>query len=494
MQDNILLAQLVNEQTTAELARRSISEFIDYTKRDWIPAAHHRLLCALCDDVLYGRRRRVMISLPPRHSKSEIFSIRFPALYLGRFPERSVIHVSYSAHLSNEFSRQIRSLIRDEARYKKLFPATQLHPDRQRVDDWRTTLGGGFKSVGVGGGLTGHGAHLLILDDIVKEGDERSPEILKQHFEWYASAARTRLAPGGAVVIVMTRWHTRDLIGELRALEQREPTADRWDVIELPALALDENDPLGRMPGEPLWGERFGVDDLRSIQTLSPRYFEALYQQRPIDEMGKLFNREDFRRGSREQVAGAWCFDLALSEKQSADFSTAGRFMYDAQSGELWIEKLQRWRDPYPIVKAEILRLMHEYQDDVFVFPKHILELAAVADLRNSYPAASWRMRQVQMSGDKAERAALFADRVASGRVWVEDTREGQAFINECDQFPAEHDDYVDIGAVAAHYFGFRNEVRIIAGYSDSDAERHELLAREQDYRERSDTIRRLGR
>lgn len=495
-----LVAKLVVGKTTTELARRKSQEFMHYTKPDFQQGRHHGFFFDIADDILYGRRKRVMLSVPPRHTKSETFSIRLPAHFLGLYPNRRVIHVSHSARLSNKFSRQVRRLLRDDTNYRRLFPKTMLDPDRQRVDDWQTTDGGGMLSLGVGGGVTGEGGDLIILDDVVKEGDENSPEILRDTFDWYASALRTRLQPGGAIIIPMTRWSTQDIIGMLRALAERDPNAEQWHVIELPAIAL-QNDILGREPGQALWPEWYDVSDLMAIKSLSPRYWEALYQQKPLDEIGKLFERHKFERfilDADDDKAAVWTFDLALGEKESADFSVWGRWMYkqdedEDEYGELYVESIHRNHEKWPVVKRQIILLIQTFEDDVFVFPKHTFELMAVQELKDELPDDAYRILAVSMTGDKHERAALYSSRVASRRAFVEEGKAGDDFINEHDMFPGPNDDFVDMSSVAAHYFGLKQEIKIISGYTEDEQKRRRLLKREQAHLQRRAVEERLG-
>lgn len=278
------------------LARRDFLSFCQRIYPGWITAPHHVVLADHLMQVMDGSLDRLMASLPPRHTKSLMFSILFPAFWLAHNPDKQIIHASYAASLSNDFSRQVRNIVRDDLIYKRLFPHMGLDPDRQRLDDWKTTQGGGFKSVGVTAGITGHGADLFIIDDPHKEGDEKSMTQLLAVFDWYNSAARTRLSPGAPVLFPMTRWHPRDLAGRLLEMAEIDSNADQWLQLKFPALAL-ENDPLGRSPGDPLWPERFTKENLLSIQALSERYFEALFQQNPqvTDEpmfLSHLFKRE----------------------------------------------------------------------------------------------------------------------------------------------------------------------------------------------------------
>ena len=485
--DHLLTARVVADEASRELARRDMREFVEYTKRDWESSDHHRLLFELANRLIHGVNQRVMISLPPRHSKSEIFSIRLPAFFLGAHPERQIIHVSYSSNLSNTFSRQIRTLVRDDAQYRKLF-TTRLDVERTRIDDWKTVQGGGFKSVGIGGGLTGHGCDLLIIDDPVKEGDENSPTTLQQHYEWYNSAARTRLLPNANIVIVMTRWHTRDLIGRLRELAAEDSAADQWDVIELPALATTDDDPLHREIGQPLWESRFDRDALSAVRVMSDRYWYALYQQQPLDEMGAVFERGWFRRfdgsdGGDQLLwddAGAWTFDLALSKDDRGDYSVWARWIYGSD-GALWCHAIERHHTNWNDIRNRIIDLMAAHPDDVFCFPKNILELAVLEDLRHDPRVNARQLREVSLKGDKDERARIYSDRAASGRAWVETGINGDKFVSEHAMFPDEHDDFVDMSSVATHHFGLASEVRVIASDPNSASARN-LIERERNH------------
>ena len=278
-----------------EMARRN---FLCFCQRVWpgfMVAPFHKYIAQRYNGLMDGSILRLMIALPPRHTKSLMASELFPAFWLAHNPGKQIVHASYGASLSNSFSLKVRSMVRDSLVYLRLFPHVALSPERQRVDDWRLVTGGGFKSIGVTGGLTGHGADLLIIDDPHKEGDEQSMSSLQAVFDWYNAAARTRLSPGAPVLFPMTRWHPRDLAGRLLELAKMDPNADQWEFVRLPALA-EENDPLGRAIGEALWSARFDRQALLAIQALSARYFEALFQQNPQVSDAPLFTLGDFRR------------------------------------------------------------------------------------------------------------------------------------------------------------------------------------------------------
>ena len=435
---NEVLARVVVDRARRSVARRDLLSFAKYVHPGFIAARHHIAIADALGAVASGSAR-VMVSMPPRHGKSLLCSVLFPAFYLGCNPDKQVIHVSYANSLSNEFSRQVREMLRDNLSYRSLFPAIQLSAERARIDDWKLATGGGFKSTGVGGGLTGHGADLLILDDPVKEGDERSPAALDQIFTWYSSAARTRLAPGGSILIIMTRWHPLDLIGRILAIE-----GEAWQVLTLPAISAE---------GRALWPERFSVEDLIRIRTLSESYFEALYQQNPTASTYELFRAADFQRGTSDDCSRSfWAFDLATSAGESADYSV---FLRVCVADRLvYITQIIRFRAEWGEVIRRLMDTVTTFPADVYVFPRHTYELLAVQMLRERWPGVA--CEDIAQPGDKAERALAFANLVSAGRVVVAPGDEGDLFIDELVGFLgyAQHDDMVDAASLAAHYIG----------------------------------------
>lgn len=429
----------------------------------WESGPHHALLSKYADKFLRREIRFLGISLPPRHTKSEMFSINLPAMILGHYPSADIIHASYAASLSNGFSFRIREMIRSSLLYRELFPATVLHADRQRIDDWRTVQGGMFRSVGVGAGITGQGADWLIIDDPHKEGDEKSMTTLDDMWTWYISAARTRLSKGGSVVLVHTRWSPFDLIGRVEDVMSSSPDADQFVFLRLPALA-EKDDVLGRSEGQALWPSRFDERTLKAMQVSSPRYFAALYQQDPKPDETQLFFKQDFKRAvitGGEKARGIWCFDLAITNNESADFTAWARFVRSELTGDkardmvertVTVSHIARKRQEWPDTKQNIIDLMLAFPNDIFVFPRQTFELIAVQELRRLGTQYSRRIRQTKMAGDKRANAAPFSDLVRAGRVTVEMGADGDLFINEHCTFPGRNDDLVDVSSVFTSY------------------------------------------
>lgn len=261
-----------------------------------------------------------MISVPPRHGKSELASKHFPAWYLGKHPEHEIVLTSYSAELATDFGRHARNLMQT-SEYINLFK-TRLAEDAKAAGRWNTDKNGSYVAAGIGGAITGRGAHVLIIDDPVKNREEAdSPVYQARNISWYQSTALTRLAPGGAVVVIATRWSENDLSGFLLAEEKNG--GDKWHVISLPAIATE--DEKYRKRGEALWPERYDVAALeRKRRNSGTREWLALYQQTPVDNVSAEFRPTWFKaikleEARNKQVARYLTIDTALSETADAD-------------------------------------------------------------------------------------------------------------------------------------------------------------------------------
>lgn len=488
----LTVARAVVAKTRPALARASFRHFVLQTMRSYQEARHHRLIMNALTLLEQGVITRLIINMPPRHGKSELVSVRFPAWFLGRHPDQDIIHVSYGSDLSNDFSRRVRALVRDDLTYRSLFPKLELDPERQRVNDWRLLNGGGFRSVGTGGGISGHGADLLIIDDPHKEG-ELTPTVLNQVFEWYSSGARTRLMPGGKILICMTRWDLRDLVGQVVRVANKSAEADQWHILELPGLIETEDqaarDPLGRAVGEALWPEWYPPETLRSFKALSDAHFAALFQQDPRAFSQEMFDAGKWRLGRLESgERAAWCFDLALGEDESSDYTTWARVVYNRNTREVGFSNLFRERVTWPEAKRKIKELLRLHPEDDFVFPKHVLELMALQELRDEHPDLAGRFCQVVFPArsDKRSRAQTMAARLDEEKVWI-DGEQAAVWISEHEEFPAgEHDDTVDVTSVAAEHFGLSGEFHAaIVDAASKARQRARLAAAEAATRER---------
>ncbi|MEP3891358.1 MAG: terminase family protein [Hellea sp.] len=264
-------------------ARADLLAFTQYTFSQYEAAPHHRRIARTLEAVDRGEIDRLMVTMPPRHGKSEEVTIRFPAWALGRNPKRHIITACYNAELASGFGRSVRNILATPA-YDKIFQ-TQLARDSKAANRWNTTDGGAYIAAGVGTAITGRGADIFIIDDPLKDRAEAESELRRQAvWDWYTSTAYTRLMPGGAVIIVQTRWHEDDLAGRL--LAHQEKGGDQWHRLDLPAIDAS---------GQALWPEKYPLSALRRIQAaIGPRDWSALYQQAPSPEDGDFFRREWF--------------------------------------------------------------------------------------------------------------------------------------------------------------------------------------------------------
>lgn len=276
-------SQVSPQQAAGELlarrgARKSLIAFAQYTNPAYLPAPHHSLIAEKLEAVGRGEISRLMILMPPRHGKSELASRRFPAMLMGLYPSKQLIAASYNSDLASDFGREVRNIV-DSAEYSVLFD-TRLAQDSKAANRWHTDQGGMYVAAGVGTAITGRGADVLLIDDPFKDREEADSELRRQRvWDWYTSTAYTRLMPGGAIVVINTRWHDDDLSGRL-LLEQKNG-GDQWEVLSLPAISAD---------GEALWPEWYPLGRLEQIRSvLPPRDWNALYQQNPIPDDGDYF-------------------------------------------------------------------------------------------------------------------------------------------------------------------------------------------------------------
>lgn len=298
-----------------ELARRRLMDFSFCVDPSYQYANHLQFLAEALEKVERGETKKLMIFFAPRHGKSQMVSCNFPAWYLGRNPDKRIIHASYADALSNEWSRRTRDIVEDEI-YRAIF-GISTEKDVRSVDNWRMAKHrGGMLSMGVGGSATGHGADLFIIDDPIKNAQEAESEVYRNRiYDWYKSVARTRLEPNAAIIVMMARWHQKDLAGSILADDPG------WTVINIKAIAGEE-DPLGRHKGEALWPKRFDIDALEQIKKdIGSRFWTALYEGDPVDPEGAIIKRQwiQFYEALPPKTRRAGGVDTATSKKTSAD-------------------------------------------------------------------------------------------------------------------------------------------------------------------------------
>ena len=443
---------LLSELEEVRGKEESRTDFLTFVNRMWpafISGRHHKVMADAFERVANGELKRLIINMPPRHTKSEFASYLFPAWYLGRYPEKKVIQTAHTAELAVGFGRKVRNLINQED-FQEVFPGIELSSDSKAAGRWNTTKKGDYFAIGVGGAVTGKGADVLIIDDPHSEQDAAvgayNPEVYDKVYEWYTSGPRQRLQPGGAIIVVMTRWSTRDLTGQIiKSATQREG-ADEWEVIELPAV----------MPsGDPLWPEFWPIDQLDSLKAELPvSKWSAQYQQDPTSEEGALIKREWWQEWEYENpphcdaIIQSW--DTAFLKTQRADYSactTWGVFHHPNENGEsipnlilldAYKEKLE-----FPDLKRAAYEKYWEYEPDQMIVEAKAAGSPLIFELRAmGIPVTEFTPSRGQ---DKIARVNAVSDLFASGIVWCPATRWAEEVVEECAAFPAgDNDDLVD--------------------------------------------------
>ncbi len=378
-------------------------------------------------DVAAGRTKRLIVEMPPRHGKSEMVSVWFPVWFLNLRPEARVILASYESEFASSWGRRVRNLINEHARSLNV----EVAADSSAANRWHTTAGGGMVTAGVGGAITGRGADILIIDDPVKNSLDANSQVTRQHtWEWWTTTARTRLQPDGAVIIVMTRWHQDDLVGRLLTQQKDEGGGEPWRIVRFPAIA-EEEDELGRKPGEALWPEKWDKAALAFTEIdVGPYAWDALYQQRPTAPGGSIFQREWWESTryrpedeSREIIARFISWDTAVKDGDTNAYTVA-------TVGELWpdyrlgLRHVYRDRLQFPRLPEAIEQLAWEYNRDgklhSIVIEDKASGTSAIQTLRANAP--EWLADLIQPytpHGDKEYRAKLAAAWCANGMVWL---------------------------------------------------------------------------
>jgi predicted phage terminase large subunit-like protein len=404
---------------------------------DWPYLAHVR---EHLDAVTRGEIKRLMLFLPPRHGKSTLTTIHYPAYRLEADPRLQVVVGCYNSDLASTFSRLSRGLMRARGRIA-------LDDERQAVNDWRTTLGGGLRAVGVGSGITGHGAGLLVIDDPIKSREEAELSSYRDRvWEWYKDDLYTRLEPDAAIILIMTRWHMDDLAGRLL---ESERAAD-WTVVSLPALA-EEDDPLGRSEGAALCPERYGLpalDDFRAV--LGSRSFDALYQQRPRPQEGAMFRREWFEivPAVPANARRARYYDTAGADEGRGDY-TVGVLMARDSRGICYVEDVLRGQwTAHP--RNTLIRQTATLERHVPIYVESPPGLAKESTDAIVRELAGFAIYANPVRGDKVSRAEPFAAQCEAGNVKLVRGAWNRAYLDELCDFPyGAHDDQVDASSGA---------------------------------------------
>jgi len=445
------ILEILHNLEDAKNREKCKKKYLPFVKHMWpafINGSHHKIMADAFQDVVDGKLKRLIINMPPRHTKSEFASYLLPAWFLGKFPGKKVIQTAHTAELAVGFGRKVRNLVGDKD-FQNVFGDVKLQSDSKAAGRWNTNKGGEYFAIGVGGAVTGKGADLLIIDDphSEQEGASSDVNVFKKTYEWYTSGPRQRLQPGGAIVIVMTRWHDRDLTGQIIDASIKRGGSDEWKVIELPAI----------MPsGNPLWPEFWKIEELEALKAELPvSKWSAQYQQNPSAEEGALVKREWWNRWEHENppncqfIIQSW--DTAFLKTQRADYSactTWGVFYAEdefdgSMTPQLILLDAYKERLEFPELKAKAMEMYKNYEPDAFIVEAKAAGTPLIFELRSmGIPVSEYTPSR---GNDKIARVNAVADLFASGIVWCPETRWADEVVEEFAAFPnAEHDDLVD--------------------------------------------------
>ena len=410
---------------------------------------HHKKLAKIFQDVVDGKKKRVIINIAPRMGKSEFSSYLFPAYFLGNFPEKKIIMGTHTASLSEDFGRRVRNLI-DSEEYREVFPDTVVADDQKAAGKWSTGAGGQYYAAGVGGALAGRGADLFVIDDPHSEQDMKANSRLgfDNAWSWFQTGPLQRLMPGGAIIVIMTRWSLLDLTGRLIDYQIKNPDTIPWEIVELPAI-LD----AGTDHEKSLWPAQWSLEALNNTrQSIDPRYWNAQYMQNPTSDMSALVSRKDWKVWEAEDpppceyIIQSW--DTAFETKNTSDYSactTWGVFYNNEDRGSPNVILLDAFKDrmTFPELKEIALKHYKEWTPDAFIVEKKAAGAPLIQELRLiGIPVQEFSPSR---GNDKMVRLNAVADLFSSGKVWAPDTRWAREVIEEIASFPVgEHDDFVD--------------------------------------------------
>ena len=420
---------------------KNFLSFVKYVWPEFIEGSHHKIINKKFNDLASGKIKRLIINMPPRHTKSEFASYLLPAWMIGRKPSLKIIQATHTADLAIDFGRKTKNLV-DEKHYQELFK-TRLQEDSQAAGKWKTEQGGEYFAAGVGGAITGRGADLLIIDDPHKEQDVRADgKAFDKAMNWYTAGPRQRLQPGGAIVIVMTRWSTKDVTGQLLKA-QSEEGSDQWEVVELPAILPN---------GKPVWPEFWKVEELLKTKASIPvSNWLAQYMQQPTAEEGAILKREwwmDWEGQYPPKIEyTVMSLDTAFTKSTTSDYSAVtmwGVFNTEDTGQNIILLNAFKGRFEFPELRRVALEEYQDWRPDMVIIEAKASGLPLTHELRQmDIPVINFTPSK---GNDKHTRVNSVAPLFESGKVWAPMHEHfAQEVVEECASFPfGDHDDYVD--------------------------------------------------
>ena len=437
------LKRLKNSFEKKDKVEKISNDFMAFVKEMWpefIEGKHHKEIADKFNKLANGKCKRLIINMPPRHTKSEFSSFLLPAWMVGRKPDLKIIQSTHTTELAIRFGRKAKNLM-DSPEYKRVFD-TRLREDSQAAGKWETEQGGEYYAAGVGSAITGRGADLLIIDDPHSEQDAMNPEALERAYDWYTSGPRQRLQPGGAIVLVMTRWSTKDLTSKLIS-SQKNIKADKWDVIEFPAI----------MPsGKPIWPEYWKKEELEGVKaSISVGKWNAQWMQNPTAEEGSILKRDWWRVWEKPGIPPLQhiiqSYDTAFLKKETADYSaiTTWGVWYPSEDEGANLILLDAIKGRYEF--PELKRLAKEQYD--YWNPETVIIESKASGLPLTYELRQMDIPVVNFTpskgNDKHSRVNAVAPLFESGMIWCPEEKFAEEVIEECAAFPyGDHDDLVD--------------------------------------------------
>ena len=435
--------KLASKLTEKKQKTKVHDDFLAFVKHVWpefIEGKHHKKIAEKFNDIANKKIKRLIINMPPRHTKSEFASFLLPAWMVGRRPNLKIIQSTHTTELAIRFGRKAKTLM-DSQEYKEVFD-TRLREDSQAAGKWETQQGGEYYAAGVGSAITGRGADLLIIDDPHSEQDALNMDSMERAYEWYTSGPRQRLQPGGAIVLIMTRWNMKDLTGML-IKQQKELKSDKWELIEFPAILPS---------GKAVWPEYWKLDELEGVKaSLSVGKWNAQWMQNPTAEEGAILKREWWKVWEKDTMPQLehiiQSYDTAFLKKESADYSaitTWGVFRENEDSPpNLILLDAIKERLEFPELRKKALEQYKYWNPETVIVESKASGLPLTFELRKmGIPVINFTPSR---GNDKHARVNAVAPLFESGQIWAPDMKFAEEVIEECASFPyGDHDDLVD--------------------------------------------------
>ena len=440
--------ELFESEMIKKAGQKDFLTFVDHVYPGYKVGPHHKRLARIFEEIASGAKKRVIVNIAPRHGKSELISYLAPAWFLGNYPHKKVIMASHTADLAVNFGRRVRNLVAADS-YKEIFPQIELQQDSKSASRWGTNFNGEYFAIGVGGALAGRGADLFIIDDPHSEQEARQgrSDVFLPAWEWFQSGPLQRLMPGGAIIVVMTRWSKLDLTGQIVNHMVQNDEADQWELVEFPAILN-----TGMDNEKPLWPEFWPLEELNAKKMgMDPRYWQAQYMQDPTAEEGALIKREWWEIWDKDDPPDCEFVIMSLDAAQEANnradynaLTTWGVFFNENTNNYniILLNSIKK-RLEFPELKKLVFQEYKDWEPDAFIVEKKSNGAALYQELRRmGLPVSEFTPGKGQ---DKISRVNAVSDLFSSGIVWAPDKRWAKDVIEECNDFPAgANDDLVD--------------------------------------------------